>query len=135
LVLKKIGGTLLSESLQELREEEKENICKKLLMIICDLESFGVFHNDIRTWNIMLDSKNDPYLFDFGLSSFVEKENNLFAFAFLVNSLITNKVEETTYNKNYLPEFTENTLYKRYIAPVGTGQIKIFKDLLMSVQN
>ena len=113
----------MSDSLPQLQDEEKEHIIDKILAILCELESIGIFHNDIRSWNIMIDTKNNPYLIDFGLSAFGEKENNLYAFAYLVDSLIKNIPESNLYNKKTLPEFTNNRLYLKYISPIMSERI------------
>jgi len=129
LVLNKINGTLLSDVLNQLSNKAKGEIINHILEILCALESAGIFHNDIRSWNIIIDNNNEPYVIDFGLASLVEKENNLIAFAFLVNSLITNKSESETYNKESLPDFTRSTLYTKYIKPIRSGKIRSFKNL------
>jgi 2-polyprenyl-3-methyl-5-hydroxy-6-metoxy-1,4-benzoquinol methylase len=129
LVLNRINGSLLYEVLDRLSELDKLNICHKILAILCDLELLKIFHNDIRSWNIIIDSQSEPHIFDFGLSSFFERENNLIAFAFLVNSLITNIPEEKTYDKKSLPECSDSILDTKYIAPIRSGKIKTFRDL------
>ena len=133
LVLDRIHGILLSDSLPKLQDEEKEPIIDKILAILCELESIGIFHNDIRTWNIMIDTKNNPYLIDFGLSAHIEKENNLYAFAYLVDSLIKNIPESDLYDKKTLPEFTNNSLYLKYISPIMSDRIKSFRDLMNDI--
>ena len=133
LVLERINGILLSDSLPQLQDEEKEHIIDKILAILCELESMGIFHNDIRTWNILIDAENNPYLIDFGLSAHKEKENNLYAFAYLVDSLIKNIPESDLYNKKTLPEFTNNRLYLKYISPIMSERIKSFKDLMNDI--
>ncbi len=129
LVLNRINGTLLPDLIDRLNIKEKDNIVKSILVILCELESVGIFHNDIRSWNIIIDNNNEPHIIDFGLASLAENENNLIAFAYLVNSLITNRPESNTYNKKTLPAFSKSILYTKYISPLNSGKIKSFKNL------
>ncbi len=129
LVLSRVSGSLLSETLDSLSFEARDKAAGQVLEILTELERAKIFHNDIRSWNVMIDEQGGPFLIDFGLSSFIERENNLIAFAWLVDSLITGKVEGPEYGKTKLPDFIEDRLYLKYIAPISLKRVDSFAGL------
>lgn len=50
---------------------------KQFLKILQQMESVGLVHADIHRGNLMLSQKNELILMDFGISHFINKENNV----------------------------------------------------------
>ena len=72
IVLEYIQGVELLKKAGEdkLDEEELRNVVFQLLKILRYIHSVGVVHRDIKLENIMLTSKHEVVLIDFGLSAF-----------------------------------------------------------------
>lgn len=85
LVLEKRPGRLLSEYIDESgqqNEDEKINtssiVIKNVLKQLAGLEKFGVFHGDVRPWNIIVGENNkDALLIDYGSISPINFDNDL----------------------------------------------------------
>lgn len=74
-----------------LAKGEKVSILRVFTDVVNGLEvlhASGLYHNDIRIWNIMYD-KERAYLFDLGLTSSQEKENTNIALLWIILQLHT----------------------------------------------
>ncbi|MGK8931706.1 methyltransferase domain-containing protein [Pluralibacter gergoviae] len=66
LVMEKISGRLLSDMLAAGEVIDRDKVIDDILNALSKLEKQGFWHDDIRTWNIMVDKQNNARLIDFG---------------------------------------------------------------------
>lgn len=66
LVREMIGGSLLSEVLLDLDLHARQRILIQVLEQLAALERLGLYHADVRTWNVVLDAQSVPHLIDYG---------------------------------------------------------------------
>ncbi len=139
LVLKKIDGVLLDEAVRNKQSFDYEKIIFEVINILTSLESIGLYHNDLRTWNIML-TTDDPYIIDFGTTSSVQEESKTISLLWLINSILTGKRESYTQSSKAFPprvNFESNkyftSLYdavveNEKISFLELGKLKRFHD-------
>ncbi len=85
IVLEKKAGKLLSEYIDDPGQQSKEEIAntanivlRSVLKQLAGLEKLGVFHGDIRPWNIIVSKNNeDALLIDYGSMSPINFDNDL----------------------------------------------------------
>ncbi|MDB9308382.1 protein kinase [Aphanizomenon sp. CS-733/32] len=99
IVLENIEGQLLCDILNELDSSNQKRIINQLIQILGKMEKKGLYHNDIRTWNIMV-SEQKTFIIDMGLASPMEKERNINSFLWILWSLNHNSREGTEYDKD-----------------------------------
>ncbi len=104
LVFSRLKGRLLDErSKQGIDVSTAENIASQLLEVFAKLEEGNLFHNDIRSWNILIDGNNKPYVIDFELVSGQQIEDNYVAFFWAINTMLTGERESGDRLKTTLP--------------------------------
>ena len=64
-----ISGELLYKVINKFSFEAKKRIIMDLIPQLVMLETNGLYHNDLRVWNIILDKSNEVSLIDFGAIS------------------------------------------------------------------
>ena len=69
IVRDKIKGDLLYKVISNFDINTKKNIIKQLLNSLIILEKNGLYHNDLRIWNIIINDENKVSLIDFGAIS------------------------------------------------------------------
>ena len=103
LVLSKFDGNLLCDVVQGLPLAKKTSIVKQILSIMREFEKNGLYHNDLRSWNIMIDKNGGTCLIDMELVSTQEYENSVIAFLWVVNTVLSGARESSQRNKTELP--------------------------------
>lgn len=66
LLREMIPGRLLSESLAEIDMTARHQILMGVLGQLATLEVLGLYHSDVRIWNVVLDVQGRPCLIDYG---------------------------------------------------------------------
>ena len=66
LVREQLAGKLLSEIIQSNKNYDERKVVKDILLQLVELEKKGLYHNDVRTWNIIINPKGEANLIDFG---------------------------------------------------------------------
>ena len=120
IVLENIEGQLLCDILNELDSSNQKRIINQLIQILGKIEKKGLYHNDIRTWNIMV-SEQKTFIIDMGLASPIEKERNINSFLWILWSLNHNPRESTEYNKD-IPSY-EIAEYGDVFSPIASAII------------
>jgi len=69
LIREMIPGRLLSEVLDELDVTARGRILAELIGQLAALEAQGLFHSDLRVWNVLADDHGEPRLIDYGAVS------------------------------------------------------------------
>ncbi len=102
LVLEKIDGALLDETNRVTYTLEIDKVAKQLISTLAELEKHHLFHNDIRSWNVIVE-RTKVVLIDFGMVGSEEIENNKIAFLWVLHAAITHERESTEVGKTELP--------------------------------
>lgn len=143
LVMEKLPGRLLSDILAAGEEIDREQILRSILEALVKLEKQGLWHDDIRLWNILIDRNQQASLIDFG--SIVDSPrdcnwpvNIVQSFFIFVNELFG---ENHTWNGLWrsaplhpfnLPKPWSNWLYAIWQVPVESWNfallLKLFKE-------
>jgi O-antigen chain-terminating methyltransferase len=99
VVMERLPGRLLLDLLLEGSPIDHHSVLLAVLEQLVILEKVGLYHNDIRTWNVLVTENDAVYLFDYGSIS-SEKldccwpENLFLAFFIFVREITTGVVEE-----------------------------------------
>jgi len=132
IVLKNTKGVMLSQACELLSIKEKEKVVEELLLTLIEFEVNGLYHNDIRSWNVIVNSEKEPTLIDMELVSNRQYENNLIAFCWLVSALLQNKTESKDRNKVNLPDekiFAASEYFKKLHSAINADTNKKFAAL------
>ncbi len=76
LVLEYIKGKTLTEAAKTATKSQKQMWLQSVKSAIQQLHQNGLSHGDLRSENILIDANNEIRIIDFGLSSFVESNQN-----------------------------------------------------------
>lgn len=90
--MEKIPGELLNDVLASGRHIDREKVISDLLDQLVILEEHGLYHDDFRTWNVLIDDNDSARLIDFGSVGSVQQDCswpvNIFqSFIIFVNEL------------------------------------------------
>ena len=141
IVLEKVEGFLLSDFISENKRFDEEKIIKGILKKASILENKGLYHNDIRSWNILIDKSNHPILIDYGSISEEKKDctwpqNIYLSFFIFVNELSSKNIESPTPIKQLklrpfsLPEKYRNWCISLWKTPIEKWSFKLMLDKL-----
>lgn len=128
LVFERIEGVLLQDVYKNLEIEQKKVILVSVLKSILDLKNIGVYHNDIRLWNIIYTGQ-DAVLIDFGLASAIELESSEIAISWLVYCFIFNKDFASDYPVTKFPEFDKRDLLPKGLEMLFTDSRITWKNM------
>ncbi len=98
LVVQRLPGKLLLNVLREHTAIDHRAILRALLGQLTILEAAGLYHDDVRVWNVLLNEDGAAYLIDYGSISAKAQdcawpENIFLAFFIFVRELVTGLVE------------------------------------------
>lgn len=131
VVLDKIDGELLSSRIIEGEELPHDKVISKLLTNVAELEKNGLYHTDLRIWNILASKDNDLTFIDIGSLSAVNKTTswpfNVFIdFIILVQDIVSANKEEVTAVRYpfLLHTWYEDVKIKRWIASIWSISYK-----------
>lgn len=118
LVLERVPGTLLCD-VGPLQPETLRSVVLDVLRTLADLRDLGFRHNDVRSWNIMVDG-HDAWLLDYGRASHDAFEDDVVALAWAAVYGGTGGREPSADRKVDLPDLT----------PLDRGSLGLFADAL-----
>ncbi|AYM89689.1 methyltransferase domain-containing protein [Serratia sp. 3ACOL1] len=64
LIYDLISGVRLSQLISQSKSYNSLNVCRSVLGQLCELESHGYYHNDVRVWNVLIGDESSS-LIDF----------------------------------------------------------------------
>jgi len=141
LVVRRMPGKLLLDVLRERTEIDHAAILRAVLEQLVILEAAGLYHDDVRTWNVLLDGDGMAFLIDYGSISPKAQdcawpENLFLAFFIFVRELTTGIIEHpdplrtvsiSPYNLPQPYRAWAASLWKR---PLREWSFKLMRDLL-----
>lgn len=140
LVMEKLSGRLLSDMLRAGETPDREKILQSLLMELVKLEKQGLWHDDIRLWNVMVDSQQKAFLIDFGSIVKIPRDcswppNIVQSFFIFVNELFDEQRSwkglwrSAPLHPFNLPQPWSNWLYAVWQKPVDTWSFTLLAQL------
>jgi len=106
LVLHRVPGELVSD-LAPLPIGEVCQIADDVLHSLSDLHAAGMNHNDVRSWNIIVDEQGSGWLIDYGLAARTPVEDDAIALMWALHTAVTGESEAKTVGKTDLPPRSE----------------------------
>ena len=99
LLTERFPGRLLLDLLREGEKLDSRAVLLAVLDQLRKLEAAGLYHNDVRTWNVLVSEDGTPYLIDYGSISpkaedCVWPRNPFLAFFIFVREVATGVVED-----------------------------------------
>ena len=97
LVREKLEGELLLDVIDNNLNYNADLIIENILKQLVTLEKENLYHNDLRTWNVLIDSKSNAKLIDYGSISTIPADcvmpNNIFlSFYALVKEILDHAI-------------------------------------------
>ena len=122
IVLARVDGELLSD-LPRRSATDAVSIARDVLRTLADLSAAGLFHNDVRSWNILF-GPDGAWLIDYGLSGPFESDGDVVGLLWALHTSLTGIREGFGVGKTHLPPrsaFAEERLAALYDA-VADGE-------------
>jgi tRNA A-37 threonylcarbamoyl transferase component Bud32/2-polyprenyl-3-methyl-5-hydroxy-6-metoxy-1,4-benzoquinol methylase len=107
VAIEKVEGTLALELGAPLSAAHVSKVVKDVLRTLSDLEALGLHHNDVRSWNIIIDSNGSAWLIDYGLASARSTDQDVVALLWTAVALFKGERESYMPNKQQLPSAKE----------------------------
>lgn len=140
LVMERFEGILLLERISQEEILDVDGIFSQLLEQLVILEKNGLYHDDIRTWNILVDDSGELKLIDYGSISSQPKDcvwpDNIFqSFCILVNEILNPKsttggfLRPAALSPFNLPEVYASWLSSFWSYPVAEWSFALLLEL------
>ncbi len=146
LVREQLAGRLLSELFEEGAcgehgADRPEQIMDEVLGQLIALEGAGLYHNDVRCWNILIDPEGRAILFDYGAISSTRRDcgwpHNLFlAFFIFIRELLERQVADHEpfrapwLNPDQLPEPYRGACWRFLALPPAEWSYSALRECL-----
>lgn len=102
VVLERIPGDLLVDKLDVLTMVDAVRVATQVLRTLRDLQKEHLYHNDVRTWNIIVGEKNVS-LIDYGLVGTKQTDDDTISLLWVLHAIITGERENYEQFKNLPP--------------------------------
>jgi O-antigen chain-terminating methyltransferase len=125
IVFTRIQGQLASDVRHNLTAIQLSQVAQDLLRTLADLETCGLFHNDVRSWNVILGNNHRAWLIDYGLASPLATDDDMVSLLWVLHSLLNdNEHESYETNKKALPPniFMGSAPVSKLYASIEKGQ-------------
>lgn len=130
----------LSDQLKHLDSKQKIDIVKQTIKIMSIVEQSGVYHNDIRPWNLMLEENQDDtfkvFVIDFDAASHTKTEDPLESLLWLMYDLNYETLEEVNHlEKNmFLVPITDYGIFSDIASVIINKKVNSTKELLSFIE-
>ncbi len=124
-----LPGKLLLDIILNNEKYEAERVFREILDQLVLLESNGLYHSDLRLWNVLIDSEGRSCLIDYG--AIIDKpkdcawpENIILSFLIFMRELFSAQIMETAsyrpawFNPDDLPEPYKQAVWNLIYSPV-----------------
>lgn len=98
VVLRRVKGRLLSDMVESDEEISVVTITQDILKSLKDLRALQLNHNDVRSWNVIVNGKR-AYLIDYGLVSYRATDDDAVALLWVVHAMLTGERQSYEQNK------------------------------------
>ena len=102
VVLERIDGTLVSETTKGRAAGSVERLLTDTLRTLADLRRLGLNHNDVRSWNIIVNQEGF-FLIDYGLASATTVGSDLVDLLWAAHAYVTGERESAIVGRKDLP--------------------------------
>lgn len=134
IVVERLEGELASDVDFRDKPAKIEKLIKDVLHTLADLESHDIHHNDIRSWNIIIDKKGGAWLIDFGLSGSKSTDDDCIALLRTAYALLRGERESYASGDLKLPPrkaFAGTSLEKLYdLVDKGERSPRVLREKL-----
>ncbi|WP_413729815.1 methyltransferase domain-containing protein [Sodalis sp. RH22] len=143
LMMERLSGELLLDLLSRRAPLNHETLLNSLLVQLTALEQAGLYHDDVRSWNILVNDNSEARLIDLG-SVATEKTDCVWphdpflAFFILVNEIFNPPEIKINFSRPFalspfnLPEPYDNWLYAVWQLPKAQWSFETMLALLQS---
>lgn len=131
IAIEKDKGKLLSDITEVFDTDSTIRILVDLSRTLADLEQRNLYHNDIRSWNIIINNSS-AVLIDYGLADSNDNNNNTISFLWVANKLLTGAHEGFEQAKSTLPDsavFKTSKKLGAVYSLVSTNKKTSFKNI------
>lgn len=142
LVRTRLPGELLIDVMRAKTGYDAPQVLREVLSQLEALEVAGLYHNDVRAWNVLIDDEGSATLIDYGAISKTAKDcvwpHDIFlAFLIFVHELATGNVDSPVPSRAprispfRLPEPYRKWMMAFWSRPVSEWSFKLLRELFM----
>ncbi|MEZ5701540.1 MAG: hypothetical protein R3E42_05545 [Burkholderiaceae bacterium] len=146
LAMEIVPGQLLLEKIQQGTSIDKHKVIASTLLDLVNLEEAGLYHNDVRVWNVLVDDQSKARLIDFGSVSETSEDcswpkNIYLSFFIFINEVITGEIDDpsllrsTTISPYRLPEKYRELAAELWQQPMEKWSFRLMHEILNSKRN
>jgi O-antigen chain-terminating bifunctional methyltransferase/kinase len=146
VVREQLPGTLLIDLMRSGEPYDAKSILQDVVIQLAALEAAGLYHDDVRTWNVLIGPDGRATLIDYGAISRRNKDcawpHNIFlSFIIFAHETVSGKVEDPSLLRSAkltpigLPEPYRSALWKLLELPVKSWRFARLRDSILEVQN
>lgn len=141
LAMEAVPGKLLLEVIRDKASFDADKVIRSTLRELAILEEEGLYHNDVRVWNVLIDRDNETHLIDFGSISNEPEDcswpKNIFlAFFIFIHEVVTGEIDDPiilrpiTINPARLPKAYEKWAAALWSSPKTEWSFRLMYKLL-----
>ena len=145
LVMERLQGQLLLDQIQQGQVFDPQTVLLEVLRQLAALEAAGLYHHDIRTWNLMVLETGELRLIDFGsigpqARDCVWPDNIFLAFLIFVHEIAAGRVDDPSSLRAVsispfdLPESLRGWAVGLWQKPIADWTFKLLLDGLVQAQ-
>lgn len=134
-------ANVLAEQLKNLDNKQKLDIVKQTVNIMSTLEQSGIYHNDIRLWNILFQRNKDDtlkvFVIDFDMASDTKIEEPLESVLWLMYELNRESIYKLNHSKNnmFLTPVSDYGEFSDIASVIIGKKVNNLKELLDFMEN
>lgn len=124
IVLKRLAGQLLTDKEVACTVLQTKSIAKDILKSLSQLRQHGLYHNDVRSWNVILNQQG-AWLIDYGLAAPVRSDNDAISLLWVMHAALSGNREPYDVNKTVLPDqvvFAKDKSLNQLYTAVKSGE-------------
>ncbi len=117
VVLARVDGVLASDLDFRSKPTKVRSLVEDVLKTLADLENINLYHNDIRSWNVIVDDKGSGWVIDYGMVSVLRVDDDALGLLWMIYGLLHGEREVYRGADKSLPgeaTFTDPALHSLY---------------------
>lgn len=119
VVIKRVEGELASDLDLKGKHQKVRKLAEDALKTLADLEKINLYHNDIRSWNLIVDAKGRGWVIDYGMAGVLKVDDDALALLWMLHAMLRGERELYRGGDSSLPDeasFTDPALRAVYKA-------------------